>query len=271
MSINRERLGQWFTPAWAAEALIERHFPGLGRSDCVIEPSCGDGAFLQAIPADVEAVGVEIDPYLAALAEARTGRHVVVGDFRTVPLPYRPSAIIGNPPFKAEVIEGMLQRSLDLLQPEGLAGFILPAYVLQTPSVVARYAARWSMQAELLPRTLFPRLSKPLVFALFRKSERRLLIGFALFEETHDVERMPAGVRETLTRGRASVWRSVVDQVLSELDGEAGLDAIYASIAPRRPTTNRYWQEKVRQVLQLHHIRTGPGRWRRAAALESAA
>lgn len=261
MSDYHKTKGQWFTPPWAAAALIERYFGQLAAGDFVIEPSCGDGVFLDALPADVPALGVELDADLAALARQRTGRQVVAGDFRTVPLAVRATAIVGNPPFQSEVIDGILRRSFELLEPEGLAGFILPAYYLQTPSAVVRQAARWSLTAELLPRTLFPRLAKPLVFARFRKSEQRVLIGFALYEETHDIERMPDGARETLTRGRGSVWRTVCGQALAELGGEAHLDAIYASVAPRRPTQNPYWREKVRQTLQTHFRRTAPARY----------
>lgn len=69
-------LCQWFTPAWLAEALVERHFSRLDAADLVLEPTCGAGAFLRAIPAHVPAIGVEIDPALAAAARA-TGREVL--------------------------------------------------------------------------------------------------------------------------------------------------------------------------------------------------
>lgn len=266
MSDFEKTQGQWFTPVWACEALLERHFAQLGKNDQVLEPTCGQGAFLQALPAEIPAVGIELDPALAEIARLRTGRTILTGDFRTLPLSLRPTAIIGNPPFAAAVIEGVLRRSFELLQPEGVAGFILPAYFLQTPSAVVRQAARWSLTAELLPRTLFPSLSKPLVFALFRKTEQRVMIGFALYEETHDVERMPEAIQQTLRAGRGSVWFGVVDQVLQQLGGEAGLDAIYQSIAPRRPTTNPYWREKVRQTLQRRFHRTGAGRYARLEA-----
>lgn len=261
MSDYANTLGQWFTPPWAAEALVERHFRHLSAADFVIEPTCGDGVFLDALPAGVPALGVELDPQLAERARARTGRSVIAGDFRTVPLNQRATAIIGNPPFQSEVIDGVLRRCFELLEPEGLAGFILPAYYLQTPSAVVRQAARWSLAVELLPRTLFPKLAKPLVFARFHKTQQRVLVGFALYEETHDIERMPEGPRQTLTRGRGSVWRTACGQALAELGGEAHLDAIYACVAPRRPTENPYWREKVRQTLQTHFRRTAPSRY----------
>jgi type I restriction-modification system DNA methylase subunit len=65
--MNAQRsMGQYMTPDWAAEALVDRYFSDLGESDLVLEPSCGRGAFLRALPAHVQALGVEIDPNLAA-------------------------------------------------------------------------------------------------------------------------------------------------------------------------------------------------------------
>jgi predicted RNA methylase len=60
-------LCQYFTPLWVAEQLLEQHFPRLTEHDNVMEPCCGSGTFLQAIPAHVPAFGVEID---RAVAEA---------------------------------------------------------------------------------------------------------------------------------------------------------------------------------------------------------
>lgn len=40
--MNRD-LHQYFTPTFAAELLVQRHFADLGSKDCVVEPSCGDG------------------------------------------------------------------------------------------------------------------------------------------------------------------------------------------------------------------------------------
>lgn len=262
---RQKQLGQWFTPAWAAEALIDRHFGHLTASDCVLDPTAGIGNLLLPLPAHVQAFGVEIDPVLADQARARTGRTIITGDFRTVPLPHRPTAVFGNTPFQASLFDSILRRCFELLPRDGLAGFVMPAYFLQTPSAVVRYAARWSMQAELLPRTLFPSLSKPLVFTLFRKSEHKVMVGFCLFEETADIAGMPERYRETLASGAGSVWFSVVDQALAELGGEASLDAIYATVAPRRPTTNPYWKEQIRKTVRRFH-KTGPARYARQPA-----
>lgn len=66
-------LGQFPTPAWAAEALVRENLADLSSNDFVLEPTCGPGRFLAAVPAHVEAVGVEIDPVLAQQARTATG------------------------------------------------------------------------------------------------------------------------------------------------------------------------------------------------------
>lgn len=63
-------LCQWFTPERLAEAIVRRYFGDLSERDVVLEPSCGPGAFLRAIPASTRAIGVEIDPALAEEARA---------------------------------------------------------------------------------------------------------------------------------------------------------------------------------------------------------
>jgi hypothetical protein len=65
---QRQPYSQYMTPEWAASELVERFFPSLSADDFVLEPTCGRGAFLKAIPDEVPAVGVELDPALAAVA-----------------------------------------------------------------------------------------------------------------------------------------------------------------------------------------------------------
>lgn len=266
----RRELCQHFTPVWAAEALIDQYFPRLGSSDLVVEPSCGDGAFLKALPAYVPAVGVEIDPVVAERARRATGREVVVGDFRTVPLALRPTAVIGNPPFKRALFEQMLARCHDLLPDGAAAGFIVPAYFLQTPSTVLRFAEKWSLRADHIPRTIFAdgsgTIGKPLVFAMFRKDLDRVLVGFALHRETAEVAALPPEYRDLLRAGARPVWRAVLVRALAGLGGEADLDSIYRAVEGARPTATRWWREQVRKQLQTPHFRrTGEARYAFAA------
>lgn len=92
-------LSQYFTPFWAAAELWDRDFSWVSSADVVIEPTCGPGPFLAAIPESVPAFGVEIDPDLAAIARRETGRECIVGDVCNVAFPSEPTVAVGNPHF----------------------------------------------------------------------------------------------------------------------------------------------------------------------------
>lgn len=125
---GRLALGQYPTPIWVAEHLVERYFPDLDNNDCVLEPTCGPGHFLQTIPVQVPAFGIEIDPTLTELARRRTGREIICGDALTIDPAIRPTVLVGNPPFQSEFIDRLLERAHEWLPAGGRAGFILPAY-----------------------------------------------------------------------------------------------------------------------------------------------
>lgn len=258
---RRSELGQFFTAVWAAEVLIERHFPDLDRDDLVLEPSCGAGAFLQALDPAIPAIGVEIDPDFAAEARRRTGREVLTGDFCNVALAARPTVILGNPPWKLALIDRFLERAHALLPDGGRIGWVVPAYTFQTASRVCRYAERWSISQESIPRNIFPGLSKPAMFAVFRKDRGRTMVGFALYHQAREIELMPKAYAGELFNGHGSVWASAVARALHALGGEADLQSLYAEIGPRRPTATQWWKEKVRQVCQRSFTRTAPGRY----------
>lgn len=265
MNDRRRLLGQYPTPQWVADALVERHFADLGAGDTVLEPSCGPGRFLQALPSSVDAVGVELDPQLAALAEQVTGRRVIAGDFTTAEIDVEPTAIIGNPPFQLALIDRFLDRAHALLPEAGRVGFILPAYAFQTAARVAGYGERWSLVQEFIPRNIYPGLKLPLVFAMFTKDRRRVLVGFALYREAAEVQRLPRRVRELLETATGSAWKAVVQYALEQLGGEAPLDAIYEVVAGCRPTDNTAWQAQVRKVVRQAFRCTGPARYALAA------
>lgn len=254
-------LDQWMTPDWAAAELVDRYFGDLTLCDQVLEPSCGDGAFLRALPSHVPVVGVEFDPALAAIARATSGRQVVVGDFLTVEVPCAPAVILGNPPFRNSIVRAFLDRAWSLLPTGGRCAFILPAYTFQTASAVVDLQARWGIQQDMLPRNLFGRLRLPLCFAQFVKERHGRLIGFALYGEADAVNRLQRRYRALLAAGERSAWAAVARAALEALGGCADLPAIYREVEGCRPTTNRFWQAKVRQVVQRIAVRVGPGRW----------
>ncbi len=260
-------LGQWFTPAWAAEAIIEQEFGWLKPGQRVLEPSCGDGAFLCALPAEIDAVGVEIDPLQAARAAANSGRQVLIGDFRSVDadLIGPVDAIIGNPPFEASVVADFVARSARLLPDGGQAGFILPAYIFQTSSKVEMLSSQFSIEQKMLPRNLFPGLKLPLVFAKFIKERHPRLYGFLLYREAQSVRELERPVQESVSGARdpRGAWHKAVVEVLRSLGGEASLGEIYDRMSARRPSENPWWKEKVRQVVQRapYFVRVSQGRY----------
>lgn len=262
-------LGQFFTPAWAAELLVQRHFGDLRAGDTVLEPSCGDGRFLMAIPQHVDAFGVEIDPEQAARAASNSGRQIVVGDFTSVDLPRRPTVVIGNPPYQSDLIDGFLERCYELLEYDGRIGFLLPVYYLQTASKVVDLQRRFSIAQELLPRNLFEGMTKPLMWCTFTKARKTVLSGFFLYAETAALAGMQRDIRALFigNESRAACWRDAVSMALEACGGRATLPQLYACIEGNRPTQNPWWREKVRQIAGRHFVRLGPGEF----ALQSAA
>lgn len=257
-------LSQFMTPAWAAEAIVAHALPDITAGSVVIEPSCGIGRFLDALPAGIRSVGVEIDARLAEIART-AGHEVVVGDFRTVDLPVdRCDVVLGNPPFDLGVLDGMLERSHALLEDGGRVVMILPSFAFQTTSRVVRYNARWSLSQEMLPRNLFPGLRLPLVLAGFTRDPKPRLTGFLLYHESREIEEMPEVYRRALAQGRSG-WRAVIEAALRRLGGEADVSEIYREIEPRRPTATRHWREQVRKHLNADFRRTARGRYAVAA------
>ena len=254
-------LDQYLTPSYAARQLWDDLFGDATADDVVVEPTCGDGRMLAAVPANIPAFGYEIDPLLAAQARQRTGRPVAVGDFLDAELPARVTIAFGNPPFKSSFVDKMLNRLLGVMPDGGRAGFIVPAYFMQTPSRVLRWNRTWTISADLLPRTLWPRLMRPIIFATFVKDPSPKLRGLRLYVECDLAGSTRDNVREGLESGSGS-WREAVASVLRGLGGRAHLTHIYEAMLARRPTENQHWREKIRQVLQQGPFRNiARGEW----------
>jgi adenine-specific DNA-methyltransferase len=99
---ERHRLGQWFTP----EPVVDLALALAGPGRRVLDPSCGDGAFLAraaALGIGDERVGVDVDPAAADAARVRIpDARVVAGDLFDPALPAalgRFDLVVGNPPW----------------------------------------------------------------------------------------------------------------------------------------------------------------------------
>ena len=249
------------TPAWAARELWDAHFSDMGASDIGIEPTCGDGRMLQAIPAHIPAFGFEIDPDMAEKARARTGRPVANVDILEATLPDRFSFVFGNPPFRSNFLDALLDKIVDSMGDGCRCGLILPAYFMQTPRRVLRWNRTWTIFPELLPRTLFPRSRLPLIFTLFTKDPIPVLKGMRLYVEADSIEQMKKVYRDELEAGKG-LWKPIVIDVLQKLGGRAHLAEIYNLVGRVRPSGNEWWKEKVRQTLQRGpFISHGAGVW----------
>lgn len=270
---SQKTLSQYFTPRWAAEAIVENYFGDLPVGATVVEPSCGDGRFLFALPQHIKAIGVEIDPVQAAKARELTGRLVIDGDFLTTDLPLDVDAVIGNPPFVADTVAAFLERSHKLLKDGGKCGFILPSYILQTSTKLMRFAKNWSIQTDQIPRNLFPGLSLPITFTVFTKDKHRKLHGFFLYRETDDVYRASKAIRQVLVHSKksGSVWRQAVNDAFDLLGEDAvALPDLYKAIQ-HKPSTNGHCDQQVRKILQTYpeFIPVERGRWSRRPVNQS--
>lgn len=103
-----------------------------------------------------------------------------------------------------------------------------------------------------------------MLFVLFEKGcGPRLLVGFTLYHEAHEINGMPNWAKALLIHGepRRQTWRVVVEGALQRIGGRGTLSEIYHAMRDSRPSENKWWKDKVRQVLQLHFVRVGPGEW----------
>lgn len=264
------KLDQFFTPSFCAQAIIEHFYTDLSHRDTVVDCSAGDGRFLMAIPQHVDAYGVEIDPTLIDEASRNSGREVLLGDFREIELPRRPTHIIGNPPYKMAVISAFLDRAYEELAYGGHVGWILPCYVFQTASTVTRIAQKWSVSQTMIPRNIFQGFDKPLLFARLKKDKRTVLSGFFLYAETDAICQLDRKYRTMFigNDSRANVWAEALEKALISLGGKAHLSEIYKEIEGNRPTENQWWKAKIRQQLRKYFCAIGDGWYSLHAAHE---
>ena len=109
-------LDKYYTSSELAKYCVNKTFEILGNDwNRIIEPSCGEGVFLQYLPETT--ISYDIEPILDKTIKA---------DYRLVKLPYEDkSLVIGNPPFgranktSVQFIKASLQHSpyISFIQP----------------------------------------------------------------------------------------------------------------------------------------------------------
>jgi predicted RNA methylase len=114
------------TPAAAAEWLVYQSNPREGMK--ILEPSCGDGAILDAIRkygVGMSAFGIEVHRGRAEAAKAK-GHSVLCANFlQTAPDP-RYDMVLMNPPFYGKHYQKHVEHALKFLKPGGVLYAILP-------------------------------------------------------------------------------------------------------------------------------------------------
>lgn len=116
VAAERRVLGQFFTPPPVARLALAALAP-LPSAARVLDPMCGDGAFLAAAHAAgaTQLAGIDIDPAMAALAGNVPGARITTGDALAPGLPERLGTfdlVIGNPPYiRAGHVDAELRRA----------------------------------------------------------------------------------------------------------------------------------------------------------------
>jgi hypothetical protein len=277
--LARDR-SQVFTPIDAAMALWDRFLGDLPTRSRVVEPTCGTGNLLQAIPRGMDVLAIERDPMVAEVARpliTRRGWSLFIGPFEKADLPWaQADAIFGNPPWQKPVIDRLLDWSYERLREEGRCALLLPASYTQYACNAAQLADRWAIESVEIPRDVFfpLDLEEHVTFKVFRKSAVRTVVGMFLYVETAARRSLAARYQRVL-REHHWTWRQVVRLALQSLGGSAKLRDIYAEVTSLRygersipdRWQNTHWQEKIRQQLQIHpeFESLGDGRWALAA------
>jgi len=162
----------FYTPPGLA-AVCWQILRGLGFDrGRILEPGCGAGAFIAAVPADVEAtwVGVERDPVTARIAQLlHPAARIISERLQNTALPaHSMDAVIGNVPFgetpvydptaPREVTRSLhnycIWRSARTLRPGGVAVLITSRYTMDGREPGARQAI--AAEAELIGAIRLP-------------------------------------------------------------------------------------------------------------------
>ena len=119
----RDAWDRYFTPVEVAERIVRRVWQNPAR---VLEPSCGAGAFLEAIhrvdpegTAKVHAIDPAVLPTLHGKQQFRKT------SLELFDVEFRYNLIIGNPPFS--LWRDHVELAAKLLAPDGLLAFLLPS------------------------------------------------------------------------------------------------------------------------------------------------
>ncbi|MBL4636035.1 MAG: N-6 DNA methylase [Kofleriaceae bacterium] len=114
---SRHQLGQWFTPDPVVDLVLALVMHGRPRAETLLDPSCGDGAFLRRAKAAGIAVdglhGVDVDPRaLASAGEQVPAASLHHRDFFDQASTTDFDLVVGNPPYVRQERLGQKQKAL---------------------------------------------------------------------------------------------------------------------------------------------------------------
>lgn len=157
---RRKRLGAWYTPPALVDAVVAEVCRDF-TPRTVLDPACGDGAFLRPFGGIAEVTGIDIDPATPFLHDDSLRREWGHQQY---------DAVVGNPPFLsqlsaatsrggrsrfgggpyADAAAEFLALAMRLVRPGGRVGLVLPISLLGArdaaairADVDARAALRW--------------------------------------------------------------------------------------------------------------------------------
>lgn len=233
-SDQRRLYGQFFTPDAVVACCYALLVDALPARPRIVDPACGDGAFLRyaaahGLAAREDIYGCDIDAGLAGALGAAGLPNIRCADgLDPASLPDAAfDLVIGNPPFgvatrgdaRAASEVRFLARALDLARPGGLIALVLPSGVLANErlrSFRADLLRRCALLAVLaLPRATFQHAGTSAACSILalRKDpappDQRVFFGLA--EQSADLARLAAAYRSgALSRsagaGQSAYW-----------------------------------------------------------------
>ncbi len=135
---KRKDKGQFFTPTNVVDIIID-NLPIKAENISILEPSCGDGAFVEKLYKGNELTAIDSDKEQVNYVKNKYKENidVIYSDYLLYNTTKKFDLIIGNPPFNLpakaykDTTEGFVSKSIDLLKDNGYLVFILPNTILR--------------------------------------------------------------------------------------------------------------------------------------------
>lgn len=135
---ERKKKAQFFTPEKLVIDLLKELDIDLNNK-LILEPSCGDGAFVEQIYLNNEVYAIDQDKEKTEFIKQKYNNvHTITSDFLKYNTDFKFDLIIGNPPFNLQTslnyidtTEGFVSHAIDLVKEDGNIVFILPNTILR--------------------------------------------------------------------------------------------------------------------------------------------